>query len=46
MVDAIGLETEFTLETNRKIMKEKLLKSTYNPRISLFVPGVPDHNEE
>ena len=28
VVDAIGLETDFTLETNRKRMKEKLLKST------------------
>ena len=25
-VDAIGLETDFTLETNKKRMKEKLLK--------------------
>ena len=29
MVDAIGLEISFTLETNRKRVKEKLLKSTY-----------------
>ena len=28
MVDAIGLETDFTLETNRNRMKEKLLKRT------------------
>ena len=28
VVDARGLETDFTLETNRKRMKEKLLKST------------------
>ena len=28
VVDAIGLETDFTLETNRKGVKEKLLKST------------------
>ena len=28
VVDAIGLQTDFTLETNRKRMKEKLLKST------------------
>ena len=28
VVDAIGPETDFTLETNRKRMKEKLLKST------------------
>ena len=26
VLDAIGLETDFTLETNRKRMKEKLLK--------------------
>ena len=31
VVDAIGPETDFTLETNRKRVKEKLLKSTYNP---------------
>ena len=36
---------DFTLETNSKRVKEKLLKSTYNPRISLFGPLVPDHNE-
>ena len=29
VVDAVGLETDFTLETNRKRDKEKLLKSTY-----------------
>ena len=28
VVDAIGLETDFTLETNRKRVKEKLLKRT------------------
>ena len=28
VVDAIGLGTDFTLETNRKRVKEKLLKST------------------
>ena len=28
VVDAIGLETDITLETNRKRMKEKLLKGT------------------
>ena len=28
VVDAIGLETDFTLETNRKRMTEELLKST------------------
>ena len=27
-VDAIGLETDFALETNRKRVKEKLLKRT------------------
>ena len=32
MVDAIGLETDFTLETNRKRMKETLLKSTLRLR--------------
>ena len=28
VVDAIGLETDFTLKTNRKRVKEKLLKRT------------------
>ena len=28
VVDDIGLETDFTLETNRKRVKEKLLKRT------------------
>ena len=28
VVDAIGLEIDFTLETNRKRVKEKLLKRT------------------
>ena len=28
VVDAIGLQTDFTFETNRKRMKEKLLKSS------------------
>jgi len=32
VVDAIGLETDFTLETNRKRMKETLLKSTLRLR--------------
>ena len=27
VVDAIGLETDFTLETNKKKVKEKLLKT-------------------
>ena len=34
VVDAIGLEMDFTLETTR------------NPWISLFGPWVPDHNEK
>ena len=29
VVDAIGLETDFTLETNRKRMKEKLFKEYF-----------------
>ena len=33
-------ETDFTLETNRKKRKEKLLNIASSPRISLFVPGV------
>ena len=36
VVDAIGLETDFTLETNRKRMKEKLLKSTLRLRKRAF----------
>ena len=38
VVDAIGLETDFTLETNRKRVKEKLLKTTLKTRISPFGP--------
>ena len=33
MVDAIGLETDFTLELNRKRVKEKILKSTKTPEL-------------
>ena len=46
MVDAVGLETDFTLETNRKRVKEKLLKTTLKTRISPFGPWVPDFNEQ
>ena len=36
VVDTIGLETDFTLETNRKKMKENLLKSTSRLRKRAF----------
>ena len=35
-VDAIGPKTDFTLETNRKKVKEKLLKTIQNPEFYLL----------
>ena len=37
MVDAVSLEMDFTLETNRKRDKEKLLESTYNTWVTIII---------
>ena len=36
MVDVIGRETDFTLETNRKRVKEKLSKRTQSLNFAFF----------